>query len=114
MEAEHQERVHAYFESQAATWEDRYSHDAAVRDLVQRSRVPERSGRRGRRHGPSPQARRLGVLHRARSTPPQAGAGTTSAIDPGPGADALAGEADARAELRALPRALGYAASPGS
>jgi ubiquinone/menaquinone biosynthesis C-methylase UbiE len=38
MESEHQERVHAYFESQAATWEDRYSHDAAVKDRIARFR----------------------------------------------------------------------------
>jgi ubiquinone/menaquinone biosynthesis C-methylase UbiE len=36
MESEHHERVHAYFESQAATWEDRYSHDAAVRNRTAR------------------------------------------------------------------------------
>jgi ubiquinone/menaquinone biosynthesis C-methylase UbiE len=36
MESEHQERVHTYFESQAATWEDRYSHDAAVKNRIVR------------------------------------------------------------------------------
>jgi ubiquinone/menaquinone biosynthesis C-methylase UbiE len=36
MESEHQELVHAYFESRAATWEDRYSHDAAVRNRIAR------------------------------------------------------------------------------
>jgi ubiquinone/menaquinone biosynthesis C-methylase UbiE len=36
MESEHQERVHTYFESQAATWEDRYSHDAAVKERIAR------------------------------------------------------------------------------
>jgi ubiquinone/menaquinone biosynthesis C-methylase UbiE len=36
MEFEHRERVHAYFESHAATWEDRYSHDAAVKNRIAR------------------------------------------------------------------------------
>jgi ubiquinone/menaquinone biosynthesis C-methylase UbiE len=36
MGSEHQERVHTYFESQAATWEDRYSHDAAVKNRISR------------------------------------------------------------------------------
>ena len=36
MESEHQDRVHTYFESQAATWEDRYSHDAAVKERIAR------------------------------------------------------------------------------
>lgn len=36
MEFEHRERVHAYFESHAATWEDRYLHDAAVRNRIAR------------------------------------------------------------------------------
>jgi ubiquinone/menaquinone biosynthesis C-methylase UbiE len=36
MESEQQERVHTYFESQAATWEDRYSHDAAVKERIAR------------------------------------------------------------------------------
>ena len=30
MEAEHENRVHAYFESRAATWDDRYRHDDAI------------------------------------------------------------------------------------
>lgn len=36
METQHEQRVHAYFEGQAATWEDRYSHDAAVRQRIAR------------------------------------------------------------------------------
>ena len=36
MEPKHQDRVHAYFESHAATWEDRYLHDAAVKNRIAR------------------------------------------------------------------------------
>ena len=36
MGSEHQHRVHAYFESQATSWEDRYSHDAAVKERIGR------------------------------------------------------------------------------
>jgi ubiquinone/menaquinone biosynthesis C-methylase UbiE len=48
MDAQH-ERVHAYFESEAATWEDRYSHDAAVRARI--ARFADALGRHGVEQG---------------------------------------------------------------